>query len=539
MDVVKKQQTYFMHEEEEEEEEKQFSKEVDEIQRSSIGNQLRVGFFGRDACAQTDVSELPTINLLSSNTTALIKEIEKLRKEVEMKVKFMKAQYKSRLQEEAECLYARINDKVKSLENHHKEKVRIIRKSYQQQFADAIPVINASLKRYYMKRGDRVETLVDDTDQMKALVAELQKKTLQMDCMGEQLRDYEQRTLAQINSDQGLEDAEKDWLRSENERLKDDLDSVHMHMEEILASVGTKEQQLEDQAYTIRKLKADAAEDKLNMQKMSNDCEQLKAQINLEKENSKRKIKAVKQDLEKELKGVEESHKNEKLAMEMKLEDKQQAEKERHKAEIQAREGLMKAQAAEKHPVVQKEEGDLIQQLESLKKTETALRSQTAKLQKELFRSNELWEVKFEVLNRSFHAVKDEMFLRQTLQRQAAQLQHASVTYTMETPVYHQSAGGYSNGFKIPGYTKGTPLPNIGTGGHHERNCTHQRRDIVVPDGRRGTNALSCSAESQLESGDDDDDDDGEEELVGILPHPSSPARQTSSLTSAVNAPFK
>ena len=41
-----------------------------------------------------------------------------------------------------------------------------------------------------------------------------------------------------------------------------------------------------------------------------------------------------------------------KLAMEMKLEDKQQAEKERHKAEIQAREGLMKAQAAEKHPVV-------------------------------------------------------------------------------------------------------------------------------------------------------------------------------------------
>ena len=49
-----------------------------------------------------------------------------------------------------------------------------------------------------MKRGDRVETLVDDTDQMKALVAELQKKTLQMDCMGEQLRDYEQRTLAQV-----------------------------------------------------------------------------------------------------------------------------------------------------------------------------------------------------------------------------------------------------------------------------------------------------------------------------------------------------
>lgn len=29
----------------------------------------------------------------------------------------------------------------------------------------------------------------------------------------------------------------------------------------------------------------------------------------------------------------------------------------------------------------------------------------------------------------SFHAIKDEMFLRQTLQRQAASLQHASVNY--------------------------------------------------------------------------------------------------------------
>lgn len=41
MDVVKKQQTYFMHEEEEEEEEKQFSKEVDEIQRYSTVDYCR------------------------------------------------------------------------------------------------------------------------------------------------------------------------------------------------------------------------------------------------------------------------------------------------------------------------------------------------------------------------------------------------------------------------------------------------------------------------------------------------------------------
>lgn len=41
--------------------------------RFSLGNQLRVGFFGPDASVQTDVSELPTVKLLSDHTAELIK----------------------------------------------------------------------------------------------------------------------------------------------------------------------------------------------------------------------------------------------------------------------------------------------------------------------------------------------------------------------------------------------------------------------------------------------------------------------------------
>lgn len=47
--------------------------------------------------------------------------METLKKEIAVKVKFIEAQYESRLQEEAEAFYTRMNYKVKALESYYKE----------------------------------------------------------------------------------------------------------------------------------------------------------------------------------------------------------------------------------------------------------------------------------------------------------------------------------------------------------------------------------------------------------------------------------
>uniref|UniRef100_A0A4W5LXA5 Si:dkey-188g12.1 n=1 Tax=Hucho hucho TaxID=62062 RepID=A0A4W5LXA5_9TELE len=525
MNLVVKQKKMCMNEDEEE----LFSKEIEEIRKFSLGNQLRVGFFGPDASVQTDVSELPTVKLLSDHTAELIKNMDTLKKEICLKIKFTQAHYESKLQQEAESLYISMNDKVKSLENHHKEKVKVIRKSYQQQFNDAIHVIRGSYKNYYLKKGENVAGVASDTGRLKDLMNEIQEKNLKIKCMSEQLREYEERVFTKISCE-AVDDPDKEWLRQENQKLQDDIDSMHIVMDQVRNSLEAKEQQLEDLAHNLKDVKVKLEDEKKALQKMTSDYDHLKVQLSIEKDTARKKMKSLKQELEKEIQIIEDLRKSEKHAVEKEVNEKLSAEKEKQKREILAEEAALKAQAAEKQPVFQVAEGgeELIQQLNELKKMETLQKQDIEKLQKQLFRCNRIWEKKFEILKASFHAIKDEMYLRQTLQRQAASLQHASVNYMMD------SAGSYQSpvykGFKMPSsYATGTPLPNIGTGGFQKIDRTGEIMDISVLSGKR----TDCS-ESQMESGD-------EEELCGILPLPCplSHTRQTASLTSAICTPSK
>ena len=52
-------------------------------------------------------------------------------------------------------------------------------------------------------------------------------------------------------------------------------------------------------------------------------------------------------------------------------------------------------------------------------------------MKEEIERIHRMWEKKFSILQASMHALKDESYLRQTLQRQAATLHHASVSYAV------------------------------------------------------------------------------------------------------------
>jgi len=72
--------------------------------------------------------------------------------------------------------------------------------------------------------------------------------------------------------------------------------------------------------------------------------------------------------------------------------------------------------------------------LRKLQKLEKKQKSEILRLQKELERVNKTWEMKVTILQQTLHALKDESFLRTTLQRQAARLQHAAVAYASDGP---------------------------------------------------------------------------------------------------------
>lgn len=98
--------------------------------------------------------------------------------------------------------------------------------------------------------------------------------------------------------------------------------------------------------------------------------------------------------------------------------------------------------------VSRKEDLDLILKL---KTNEQFYKVEIARLHKEINRNNETWEKRFDILKHRFflslslpllliknlfylsslHAIKDEMYLRQNLQKQSVQLAYASIAYTV------------------------------------------------------------------------------------------------------------
>lgn len=60
-------------------------------------------------------------HILANTLFSPRKEMNAMRKEVRLKVKFLRSQYESRLNREADAFRTRINYKVKAIEKLHKE----------------------------------------------------------------------------------------------------------------------------------------------------------------------------------------------------------------------------------------------------------------------------------------------------------------------------------------------------------------------------------------------------------------------------------
>uniref|UniRef100_A0A8B9RM45 Si:dkey-188g12.1 n=1 Tax=Astyanax mexicanus TaxID=7994 RepID=A0A8B9RM45_ASTMX len=377
------------------------SQEIEEIQRYSLGNQLRTGLFGQDASVQTDVSELPLVKRLSEETAELVMGMETLKEDAASKVKLVEAHYETRLQQEAEDFYTSINCKVKALENHYEEKITVLRNSYRQQLSDAIEVIKASYKNNGMKYDDVVEAVPADKARVQDLLKELQEKESKIESLKEQLKEYEEQALLE-NSSEPADDPEKAWLRTENAKLNDIVDALHVEMEQMQHALEAKDQRLEDLALDISQLKSKAEDDTKALQKVVCENEKLKVQLDAEKEEGRKQ----------------------KLAAE------RLAEQERHGAQ-EAKLNAQKAQRAAAQVELDSKDRALAEELEKLRNEEKSQKQHIDRLQKQIAMISRAWEKKFEILQQSFHAIKDEMFLRQSLQRQAAVLHQASVRYTV------------------------------------------------------------------------------------------------------------
>ncbi|KAG8573683.1 hypothetical protein GDO81_012496 [Engystomops pustulosus] len=437
--------------------------------RQSISNQLRVGLYESDHSTQTEVSEVVEIKELTSIIQSLTQSLDTLKKEVVLEKNLLQVEYEQKIEAQTLELYSRMNDTVRDLEMVHKKKVSTLRKSFQQQLIDALAVIRSKYENHYNGSSELLKH--DDSHTDSAKIQELRRKIIEKDLL---IQSLEAQISEMVDNEppkqiiyQSEDDGEKEKLQEENKELKDKTDSLQDTIHQLEIALKERDKHIQALDLDVGAMRVRMEEDQRTIEKLSAAQEQLKIELENEKSGAATLIQQQKEDMENILKT-------------------KQAEKDKELQQTQlqkeSEEKALREIQRQKHELVLKEE-ELRNLREKLKTPKVDVNSITAdkerlqaqikkllsvkeedartieRLQKELERLNKTWEKKFEILKQSFYAIKDEMFLRQSLHRQAINLHRVSVSY-MTDGVLEATPNDLPvrNNFYLPSM----PLPKIG-----------------------------------------------------------------------------
>uniref|UniRef100_A0A2K6D6S8 Chromosome 10 open reading frame 67 n=1 Tax=Macaca nemestrina TaxID=9545 RepID=A0A2K6D6S8_MACNE len=109
--------------------------------RLNISDDLKIGFFSTDHATQTDSSEILSVKELSSSTQKLAQMMKSLQVDFGFLKQLLQLKFEDRLKEESLSLFNILHDRILEIEKHYQQNEDKMRKSFNQQLADAIAVI--------------------------------------------------------------------------------------------------------------------------------------------------------------------------------------------------------------------------------------------------------------------------------------------------------------------------------------------------------------------------------------------------------------
>ncbi|XP_065929246.1 uncharacterized protein C10orf67, mitochondrial isoform X8 [Magallana gigas] len=531
--------------------------EVD-LFRPNIADQHKVGFFTLDRCSQTEVTEVVDLKEMTEVLQILLQDVTNLRRDINLTKHVMQADYESKLQEKSLELYVRINEKVRELERIHEDRVTTVRRAFRQQLSDAIARVavlyNKNLESKIKKEKRKQEEGQGKHDEKyKEMQATIQRNETVIQMLKMQLAQFQQRRNSEVESPDISSDrpsnttagspvpslieelsvkSKSPEVNEEFEALKEECDGLHRRVDRLEEALDIKENENLSLSEQINDLNNNLEKEKIMVEQLKYEADETKKLAEKEKQSSKNQAEALlakqKQEMqrmmEEQIRRAKEEAENAKHEEAKSLKE---AESSKLKLLMDQKKLLEQElmQERKKNNTKTQEEVDV----EKYRKVEQKLKDEILRLKKEIERIHRTWEKKFAILQQSLHALKDESYIRQTLQRQAAALHHAAVSYAVDTPVgiVPQKQQSYPRKPVIPDIPKKpppntTPAMNVNTsaGGMGVFDKDYISYTVSAPSGR-GTAMLSVD-ENQVMS-------DGEQmpEDVDHIPPPPSRRRDS------------
>uniref|UniRef100_A0A2K6A761 Chromosome 10 open reading frame 67 n=1 Tax=Mandrillus leucophaeus TaxID=9568 RepID=A0A2K6A761_MANLE len=419
--------------------------------RLNISDDLKIGFFSTDHATQTDSSEILSVKELSSSTQKLAQMMKSLQVDFGFLKQLLQLKFEDRLKEESLRLFNILHDRILEIEKHYQQNEDKMRKSFNQQLADAIAVIKGMYQQFFEVEEENINLQDASSVKINILLRKLKEKEEVIKELKEQLDQYEDLGFHKMESfpketSSPKSNTEKENLeyKLENERL---LQIISELEEEI--QINLKENSgLEDELISMKKM---AEKDQKTIQKLMDSREKLREELNYEKSLVQDVINKQKEDKEMRKKYVSLSVKAAKSAKEREASLSPRSKSppsttasSPHSATMSisstgAKKAKTPKQALKEEQFVVEDKQALESQIEALKANLENEKKKVERFRKEAERLSKNWEKKFFILRNSFHVLKNEMFTRHTLFRQFAVLADTSFNYTKVKPLLVQS----------------------------------------------------------------------------------------------------
>ncbi|XP_062423688.1 uncharacterized protein C10orf67 homolog, mitochondrial isoform X3 [Rhea pennata] len=280
----------------------------------------------------------------------------------------------------------------------------------------------ALMEKYYSINEEDKES--PSAEFLRLLCNKLREEQSRIEDLEQKLHEYQEKEEEKLVAFEE-DDHEKKMLEKENEDFKEEIFKLHnkiFHLENSLKRSERENVLLDKQVQRMQL-------------KLENDEQTIQKTSGLQVEENE--VKKNKLPVQSETENIMPQEKKEFRKDHLTKQKKERTDKIKYVAPDQE---SVKRTLATENDKPKQYRGQEWETMESLRKTTE--------------RSNIIWKKKFQILQKSLHAIKDEMFLRQTLQRRLLVFKSTSLSETMSFPVCvendTQDVKGFRGGLYLP-----------------------------------------------------------------------------------------
>lgn len=417
-----------------EDEDEEDEDELFENFEPSISDRLQVGYSNMDRACQTDLSEIVNLKQMADVLGVVVNDLSMLKRHLYFAKLALQAEYDGRLEAVALELYSRVNKRIVDMEASHQQRVEVVRRSYKTQLANSLCKLSKDYHHFYGNKDAMVEA------SHKQKLKEMEKHQEMM--RRNELAQKEMFEILKMQMDEASKTKEVEIPSRKSSVVSatlylEEIDELKKSMRDYESRIDYLEDTLDETCTENRKLlfNLDDVQSKLREEEkksatLNSIIESLKDKMEKERQHAKDRLAEQKENLKREMdkkmhalqsKHAEEADKQLQITKSLEAE-RLKRQKEQEEQRIKA---LMEKHEKEKAVVEPPQDTDMSR----LQLIEKRQRAEIARLNKEIERTNKLSAMKVKILNEHIHSLKDEMFLRTTLQRQTAKMKHATLTY--------------------------------------------------------------------------------------------------------------